>query len=417
MIQSTWLLKSAVKSLIIPAFVITLASSTNSISNYSNNQFDDTIQSILGHINTDSIESYIQHLQNYGSRHLLRPERREAAQWLKEKYISFGFQDVVIDSFECHTHLYPIDTTTWQYNVIARKIGIEDSNELMVMGAHYDSYNSSQAPASPAPGADDNGSGTAATLEVARVMMELQIQTAKTIEFVNFAAEELMYFGDYGSQHYVNDILDSQRNVTLMINNDMIAYDTSNISIINITNLEGCEMVTSTVKNICQNYTTLTPDVNPLSSETCCDHLPFYEAGFPCVMLIEESFNPNYHTEDDILEYLNMDYCAEVTKISIGTLVAYDMGFAAIKIDEKDNNLKLFPNPTRSYLNIEFEYETGEFPIAIDLISVNGSVKYTLPNIQSKSNTIDCSKFTPGIYFVKIKTKNRIWIEKVIIQQ
>lgn len=96
------------------------------------------------------------------------------------------------------------------YNVIGTIQGRSD--ETIVMGGHYDSV-------SAGPGAGDNGSGTAAILELARVMGS-RPQPQRTLIFIAFDAEEL---GLVGSRAYVNELSDEQLGkVRAMLNFDML---------------------------------------------------------------------------------------------------------------------------------------------------------------------------------------------------
>lgn len=94
-------------------------------------------------------------------------------------------------------------------NVIATKQGT--SNEVIVLGAHYDSV-------SAGPGANDNASGVAVLLETARVLAQKSLK--HTLVFVAFDAEEL---GLVGSRHYVASLSDTERQrIVAMINFDML---------------------------------------------------------------------------------------------------------------------------------------------------------------------------------------------------
>jgi len=83
----------------------------------------------------------------------------------------------------------------------------------IVVSAHFDTVSNSS-------GADDNGSGTALLLEVARVLS--QFRFGCTIEFVAFNAEE---DGLVGSNHYAQQALQSDEDILLAINIDMIIWD------------------------------------------------------------------------------------------------------------------------------------------------------------------------------------------------
>lgn len=80
-------------------------------------------------------------------------------------------------------------------------------DEICIIGGHYDSF-TWENPLQYAPGADDNASGIAAILEIARVMKMRNYESECTIKFITFAAEELMRFGNSGAEHYAQESVD-----------------------------------------------------------------------------------------------------------------------------------------------------------------------------------------------------------------
>ena len=123
---------------------------------------DTTIANIVSKINADSVKFFIQSLQNFQTRFLLANTRDSVASWIKSQFTRFGFTDVVIDSFYYQG--------TWQKNVIATLTGTTLPEKVYVFGGHHDSYSSGD-PYTFAPGSDDNASGTAAALEMGRILM------------------------------------------------------------------------------------------------------------------------------------------------------------------------------------------------------------------------------------------------------
>ena len=142
---------------------------------------DSLINNITSLVNIDSVQFYIQNLQNFQTRFLLADTRDIVAQWIKNQFIQMGFSDVIIDSFQYQG--------TWQKNVIATLQGVYEPQIYNIVGGHHDSYSSGD-PMVFAPGADDNASGTAAVLEIARVIKATNYQPESTIKFITFAAEE-----------------------------------------------------------------------------------------------------------------------------------------------------------------------------------------------------------------------------------
>ncbi len=87
---------------------------------------------------------------------------------------------------------------TIQKNVIATKPGVNAPNRFVILDGHYDSIVfDGTDPMVFAPGVDDNGTGIAGVLEMARILNNLE--TNVTFVFIAFDAEE---WGLYGSEHY-----------------------------------------------------------------------------------------------------------------------------------------------------------------------------------------------------------------------
>ncbi|HOV12385.1 MAG TPA: M20/M25/M40 family metallo-hydrolase, partial [Bacteroidales bacterium] len=188
---------------------------------------DSLIGDVLTDLNADSIMSHIQHLQAYGTRFLLAPGHKDISLWLQHKLISFGYANAVLDSFEI-TVEWPVGSgtmiTNTQYNVIAELSGLISPEVHYVIGAHYDDILQfgGYDPYLVCPGADDNASGTAAVLEIARVLKEKNFSSPATMRFVFFDAEEL---GTFGSHHFVEDIVAGNEKLEIMFNLDMVGHE------------------------------------------------------------------------------------------------------------------------------------------------------------------------------------------------
>ncbi|HSW68066.1 MAG TPA: M20/M25/M40 family metallo-hydrolase, partial [Bacteroidales bacterium] len=179
------------------------------------NPLDSTIAHYVSLINADSIQAYMQALENFETRFCLADNRREVAEWIMNKFISFGYTNVVLDSFPFNRVWNGQLHETWQHNVVCTKPGYKNPFKVYIMGAHHDAIvQSGGDPMFIAPGADDNASGVAATLEVARIMKSENYQPDHTIKFITFAAEEL---GLHGAWHYANNAAASGMDIELMI--------------------------------------------------------------------------------------------------------------------------------------------------------------------------------------------------------
>ncbi len=109
-------------------------------------------------------------------------------------------------------------------SVIAVLPGTAEPEKRLIVGAHYDSINlrakGDKAAEAPAPGADDDASGTAVVLELARVMSQYHFR--KTIVFIAFAGEELGYIG---SARYASRAKANHEQIEAVFNNDIVGSD------------------------------------------------------------------------------------------------------------------------------------------------------------------------------------------------
>lgn len=279
---------------------------------------DSIIDTCVTSINSDSIYAYLQQLENFGTRFCLANNHRDVAVWLQNKFISMGYLNTELDSFQ-FTHTWNSQVyTTYEYNIVATLDGTETPELVYIVGGHYDSYASGDA-LTNAPGADDNGTAIAATLEIARIYKEKNIQPKSTIKFIPLAAEEL---GLHGSDYYAAKALATGEQIQMMINCDMIGTNSEVPGSwhINLRSYTGCENVTSLAIYISQNYTTLAPVVIQ-SNSSGSDSYSFWINGFPTIFLQEYEFSSVYHTVNDLVINIDPVYCAEITKVACGMLL------------------------------------------------------------------------------------------------
>ncbi len=181
-------------------------------------------------------------------------------------------------------------------NVVAEIPGAVTPERIVVIGAHYDSIGGLAT--GPAPGADDNGSGTAAVIELARILATAG-PFENTIRLMLFAAEE---FGLVGSNYAAAQSVASGEEILAMLNMDMIAYrapgDTRDVDFI----------TTSTTPSL-TDFAAATgalyvPDwawkKAGLTAGTS-DHKSFWSHGFPAAFFFEDAheYYPAIHTPAD----------------------------------------------------------------------------------------------------------------------
>jgi len=279
---------------------------------------DEYIRRAVSEVKSDSLEKYVLMLQNMQTRFCLADNHRDIAVKLKKKFISFGYSDTKLDSFYLSYNYSGTLYNTWQYNVIATLEGSDATDSVSIIGAHYDNKMSSGDLFTFIPGANDNASGVAAALEIARLMKKKSFVPKYTIKFVAFAAEEI---GLLGSYDYAQKTDARNEKIIMMLNNDMIASpalsEPLTVNIIHYSNSTGLRVQ---AEKVCSEYTSLSYySDNSLSNRS--DSQPFYLNGFKPLFFIQKSLGSNYHTPNDVASNCNFNYCREIVKISYALLL------------------------------------------------------------------------------------------------
>jgi Zn-dependent M28 family amino/carboxypeptidase len=234
--------------------------------------------------------------------------------------------------------LFYRDITSAQSNLIARVEGTNPNLGTLVIGAHYDTISKEYIgnPLAVQPGADDNGSGVSAVLELMRLMCLEPRQ--QTVVFVLFAAEEnvINNRGRQGSQHFVNVYLSRVGwNVVGMMNLDTIgsATDERGNIIDTFAHLYAQGPVNSPSRALARRiqaaaYVHL-PDFRLVvpnredRENRWGDHMSFTEAGYPAVRLIEGSEDPERQdTDRDLLNDLSPDYLIKNIRVVLAYLLS-----------------------------------------------------------------------------------------------
>ena len=372
------------------------------------------IKEVVDEIKKDSVESIIRHLENFGSRFLNNPNRLQLANWIKNKFISYGYDDVTIDTVECNFSFGNIGRIK-QYNVIAKLTGTSRPNDYYITCGHYDSFTFEMEtnPLGAGPGADDNASGTAAVLESARVIKLKNYQPASSILFIAFAAEELMYFGNSGAETYAARTRSSNMNIKLLINNDMIANSLSpaDQSKVFIYYYQNSSAAAEAAKNATTAYSVVAPVLN--SSTPNADQYPFFQAGYPAIFFMEKDFSYNYHTGFDLSYNLNMEYCKEVIKASCASLLSYQETTTSIEHGEKIPTgfvlCQNYPNPFNPITTIKYSKPETQF-VSLKVFDMLGREIETLVNEEKSPGNYQIqfngSNLSSGTYIYRLAAGN-----------
>ena len=266
------------------------------------------IDSLLSLISQDSLYVWDLRLQNFRTRYSYSDSIVRARDWLLQKFADFG-----IDSLWLHHYYY--DSNQW--NVVATVLGTAHPDKVIVVGGHYDSavYGSGTNPYTWAPGADDNGTGTVATLEMARIIAQNPLPV--TVMFVPFAQEEQ---GLIGSDYFASYLLSLSTDLPLMINSDMIAHSVDAYPDVVIYAASSAMEFVNLMIDMANTYTYLDPSYAGQSSGS--DHYSFYQQGYDAVFASEgDFFSYGWHKNYDVVDSLNFPYMKEVTKMCLATLI------------------------------------------------------------------------------------------------
>ncbi len=277
------------------------------------------ITEILSGMNKDSLVSVMQSMVNMGTRFMYSENRKQVAMWIAAKFMSYGYTDVVLDSFKVPGETIPKDSV-WQYNVVATFPGSSAPGETYIIGAHHDDY-ATPNPHISAPGADDNASGCAVALEIARVLNLKGFQPASTIKFVTFAAEELVGYNNYsGSIYYANKLAVLGQDLRLVICNDMVAntqgtgFQIFGVQMNSGTNVWAGNLTASSAAT----YSSLEMIQGPYPTS---DGTRFWDLGYPVSGFEEYGLSPTYHTINDSVRNCNMELCFETAKANAAILL------------------------------------------------------------------------------------------------
>jgi hypothetical protein len=202
---------------------------------------DPRIAAALRQVSTARIQANIEKLVSFGTRATISAQDPDsiaagrgigaAREWIKAEFERYGKDcggclEVKTDSFtEEPGERIPQPTVIT--NVYAVLKGTSDAGRIVLVTGHYDSRNSGTLDGTgDAPGANDDGSGTAVSMECARVLskMSSKMKFAATIIFLTVAGEEQ---GLNGSRHFARMAKEQGWNLEAVLNNDIVGGDKS----------------------------------------------------------------------------------------------------------------------------------------------------------------------------------------------
>ncbi len=308
-------------------------------------------------IQTDSGEAWIKTRSSFV---LFEPGREPSAfTYLKSELIKLGFTEGI--DFIVHTYDFPYGDRypdrNWK-NLILTLPGSDPDlmSERVLMVAHLDSMSDQEQQL--APGADDNGSGTAGLLEAAAVLRNQHFD--RTINLIWFSGEEQ---SRRGSKYFIEDYAGWLPDIKGVINLDMFGFDWDNDRCFEVHAgaQPGSRQIGVCLSNLIDAYDLdLTFDfIDNRSAYSLSDHYVFWQRGIPAIMVIENfSYQPDgvcgvmdrnyqYHQITDTLTYINADTGFAILQASIATLATLAGPREACALDIPQVELNYAPDNIR----------------------------------------------------------------------
>jgi Zn-dependent M28 family amino/carboxypeptidase len=270
-----------------------------------------------------------------GPRSLAQPQNLEAAaRYVEERLRELGYE-VTYQSYAAPGG-QPVR------NLIVEKPGREIPEEIIIVGAHYDTVPLT-------PGADDNASGVAGLIELARLLKPYE--NTRTLRFIAFTCEEPPYFKSrwMGSRVYAREARRRGDQIIAMISLEMIGFFDSSIEqgfplplmglfypntadfIGVVGNLSSRSLVTRVREAMRRGSSIGVESIATVSfvpGVDFSDHDSFWHEGYQAVMITDTAFyrNVHYHGPTDTPETLNYEAFAQVVKGLYQAVIELDQG-------------------------------------------------------------------------------------------
>jgi hypothetical protein len=220
-------------------------------------------------------------------------------------------------------------------NLLARIPGSDLADEAIVVGAHFDHLGTDGA-GNIYFGADDNASGSAVLLELARLFSEWGAQPRRTVIFASFNAEEL---GLIGSMYYIIEPPHPIPDTVAMLNLDMVGGGDE----LGLIDFGGTEDGSEELYELLATQASEDFPVIPLDASPNSDHAWFQYSGVPIAFLFTTGAHAPYHTPEDTFDTISGLELVETTRISWDTLRILAMGEEDAVLEAAANEQRAAP--------------------------------------------------------------------------
>lgn len=292
---------------------------------------DPDIIALMNEVSSENLQTTVQTLVGFGTRHVLSTTESEqvgigaARRWLVQEFerVGRGRIRILIDEFSLDPAC-SAGSSRVQQNIIAALPGRDSTMGALVVMAHYDSRGEDAFDGNAAaPGANDNASGVALLLELARLMSGRTWN--RTILFIAFAAEELE---TQGSHAFVAEWLSQGGQIDFALNNDVVGGHAGIASAVRVFSAGPDSSASRQLARYLHLVDRLyLPSFQAILEEVADrpqrygDQREFAAAGIPAVRLTEvDEAMSLWHTGADTADRLNYGYLAEVTRLNLAVL-------------------------------------------------------------------------------------------------
>jgi peptidase M28-like protein len=321
------------------------------------------IRHLVDSISEDRIAEILKKLESFGTRNIYSSEDDPgqgigaARRWLYDQFKSYSPRlEVRYDTYRVKKKGRLTEDVVI-HNVVAILPGKLNPERAFILSGHYDSLAFKRPPEDQQqtdgeiryerepsePGVTDDGSGTAAVLELARVMSQREFE--KTIVFIAFAGEE---YGLVGSTLYAQKARKENRIIDGVLNNDIIGSESSGDGKINNSMLwlfsdgpedSGSRQLARYIKDTGARYVP-SMQVNLVFRADRLgrggDHTPFQQQGYAAVRFTSPNENyANEHTMTDTFANTSVSYAARVIRVNAAALASLALAPKAPVVDEE----------------------------------------------------------------------------------
>jgi hypothetical protein len=354
--QRLWPSRRTISALIPPVY-----------ERYGSREYNPIIQGFVDQVSETTIYDLLVQMVSYNTRYSYAPELLDAVDWAVDEFETWGY-DV-----ELRPH-----TSQMAPNIIATKTGMVNPDRIWVVGGHFDS--TSGQPNTLAPGANDNGTGSALTMHTAEILKDMVF--ADTVVYALWTGEEQ---GLYGSAHWAAWAASEGLDIQGYYNFDMIGWEDPapedlDVLVNNASFDFGQDFV-----DVADMYTDLLHDLQ-VANVSASDHYSFWQNGYVAFCGIEDYWPgyPYYHTVNDTVDKVATNFTAEVTKAMVANVCVAAQLFEAVSIQQPKVNC----NSVMDIFVVDFD---ASGTLSVDVFSNTEPTPETVVLTETASNMFEGS--------------------------